>query len=170
MKAKHVLLTTGATLFLASPLLSSYTMAADEVVSPLRGSDKGNCQSVHAVIGKQVVMDCPSGQVFDFCFTRELADRAGVITGKLEYFSNPERAAKLQHAPDQEQYNGTINIVTKSGVLQMEENGIIDSTTRDWAGLSAISGGTGDFEGATGRLATLGNAGGGGIVIGTICK
>jgi hypothetical protein len=93
-----------------------------------------------------------------------------VITGKLEYFSNPERAAKLQHAPDQEQYNGTINIVTKSGVLQMEENGIIDSTTRDWAGLSAISGGTGDFEGATGRLATLGNAGGGGIVIGTICK
>jgi hypothetical protein len=61
MKAKHVLLTTGATLFLASPLLSSYTMAADEVVSPLRGSDKGNCQSVHAVIGKQVVMDWPIG-------------------------------------------------------------------------------------------------------------
>jgi hypothetical protein len=52
----------------------------------------------------------------------------------------------------------------------MEENGIIDSTTRDWAGLSTISGGTGDFEGATGKLATLGNGDGGGMVIGTICK
>jgi hypothetical protein len=81
MKTRCFLLVTGATLFLATSLLSPFIMAADEFVSPLRGSDKGNCQSVHAVMEKLVVMDCPIGQVFDFCFTREMADPSGVITG-----------------------------------------------------------------------------------------
>jgi hypothetical protein len=170
MKINDFLAPIVALSFLATPAVSFDALAADEIVSPLRGSDKGNCQSVHAVMGELVVVECPTGQVFDFCFTREMKDPSGVIAGKLEYFSDPSKAAKLQHAADQEQYNGTINIVTESGVIQMEENGIIDSMNRDWAGLSTISGGTGDFEGATGKLATLGNGGGGGLVIGTICK
>ncbi len=75
-----------------------------------------------------------------------------------------------QHAPGQIQYSGTVKYVTKSGVLRAEENGIWDSKTKDYAGLVTISGGTGDFEGATGKLAAFGNSRGAGMVIGTICK
>ena len=134
------------------------------------GSDKANCQSVHAVQEKRMHMSCPAEQSFDFCITRNMVDRAGVITGYIEYFSDSSKETKLQHAPGQIQYSGTVKYVTKSGVLRVDENGIWDSTTEDYAALVTISGGTGDFEGATGKLAAFGNSRAAGMVIGTICK
>lgn len=150
--------------------LTSHARAADEIISPMADADKANCQSVHAIQEERVIVDCPSDQKFNFCFTRKTVDRAGTITGQMEFFSDPTKEAGLQHAPHQLQYGLVINLVTESGVLQMEENGIWDTESKDWAGLSTISGGTGDFEGATGQLATFGNTDAGGMVIGTICK
>jgi len=170
MKAKRLLGPMLAMLFLAALALPFHTLAADEIISPMRGSDKANCQSVHAVQEKSVIVDCPAGAQFDFCFTRKMVDRAGVITGHMEYFSDPYKQAALEHARDQAQYSGTVKYVTESGVLQLEENGIFDLTGKDYAGLVRIFGGTGDFEGATGQLASFGNDRATGMVMGTICK
>jgi hypothetical protein len=77
----------------------------------------------------------------------------------------------LQHAPGQIQYTGVIKYVTESGVLRGEESGIFDNTSKDYVGLATISDGTGNFEGATGKLAAFGNnQTGAGMLIGTICK
>ncbi len=170
MKAKRLLGPMLVMLFLAALALPSHKLAADEIISPMGGSDKANCQSVHAVQEKRVIVDCPAGQIFNFCFTRKMVDRAGVITGHIEYFSDPSKEAKLQHAPGQTQYSGAVKYVTKSGVLRVEENGISDRKSMDYAALVTISGGTGDFEGATGKLAAFGNTRAVGMVIGTICK
>ena len=170
MKAKRLLGSMLAMLFLAALALPSHALTADEIISPMGGNDKANCQSVHAFQGKSVIVDCPTGQVFDFCFIKKMVDQAGVITGHIEYFSDPSKEAKLQHAPDQIQYSATVKLVTASGVLRLEENGIWDSTTKDYAGLVTISGGIGDFEGATGKLAAFGNSHAAGMVIGTICR
>lgn len=169
MKAKHLLGPMLVMLFLVALALPSHTLAAEEIISPMGGSDKANCQSVHAVQEKRVIVDCPAGQPFDFCITKKMVDRAGVITGQMEYFSDPSKEAKLQHAPGQIQYTGAIKYVTESGVLRGEENGIGDKSG-DYAGLATISGGTGDFEGATGKLAAFGNSHAAGMLIGTICK
>jgi hypothetical protein len=170
MKAKRLLVPMLVMLFLAALAFPAHTLVADEIISPMGGSDKANCQSVHAVQEKKVYVGCPAGQTFDLCFTGKMVDRAGVITGHIEYFEDPSKEAALQHAPGQFQYSGTVKYVTKSGVLRAEENGIWDSKTKDYAGLVTISGGTGDFEGATGKLAAFGNSRGAGMVIGTICK
>lgn len=170
MKAKRLLGSMLVMLFLAALALPSHTLVADVIVSPMGDSDKANCQSVHAVQEKSVVVDCPAGQIFDFCLTKKMVDRAGVITGHFEYFEDASKVAKLQHAPGQVQYTGAIKYVTESGVLRGEESGISDRISRDYAGLATISGGTGDFEGATGKLAAFGNSRGVGMLIGTICK
>jgi hypothetical protein len=155
--------------FLAVLALPWCALAEVNVVSPMGSGDKANCQSVQATQEPRVIVDCPGDQVFDFCFTREMVDQAGIISGRMEYFSDPSKAGVLKDAPHQEQYHGVINIVTESGVLQMEEKGIWDSASKDWAGLSTVLGGTGDFEGATGKFASFGNTDGGGLVMGTIC-
>ncbi len=171
MKAKRLLGPMLVMSFLAVLALPSHKLAADEIISPMGGSDKANCQSVHAVQEKSVIVKCPAGQNFDFCLTKKMVDRAGVITGQFEYFEDSSKVAKLQHAPGQVQYTGAIKYVTESGVLRGEENGISDRITKDYAGLATISGGTGDFEGATGKLAAFGNnQTGAGMLIGTICK
>ena len=170
MIAERLLWPMLVTFFLAALALPSHTLAGDEIISPMGGGDKANCQSVHADLESRVIVDCPAGQVFDFCFTRKSVDRAGIITGRMEYFSDPSKETKLQHAPHQVQYNGAVKYVTESGVLRLEENGIWDSTSKDWVGLATISGGTGDFEGATGKLASFGNTHGAGMAIATICK
>ena len=170
MKAKRLLVPMLVMLFLAAFALPSHTLAADEIISPMGSGGKSNCQSVHAIQETRMRVSCPTEQNFDFCITRKMVDRAGVITGHIEYFEDSSKEAKLQHAPGQIQYSGIVKYVTKSGVLRVEENGIVDSTTKDYAALVTISGGTGDFEGATGRLAAFGNSLAGGMVIGTICK
>ncbi len=157
-------------LTMAALALPSGTLTAEEIMSPMDVGNGSNCTAVHAVQEKRVVVDCPAGQIYDFCFTRKMEDRAGMITGQMEYFSDPTKEAKLAHAPDQLQYGGTINFVTDSGVLRMEENGIVDFKSKHWAGLSTVSGGTGDFEGATGKLASFGRIDAAGMVIGTICR
>ena len=171
MKAERLLGPMLVMSFLAALALPSHARAAEEIISPMGGRDKANCQSVYAVQEKRVIVDCPAGQIFDFCITKKMVDRAGVITGHFEYFSDPSKEVRLQHAPDRIQYTGAIKYVTKSGVLRGEENGICDRISRDYAGLATISGGTGDFEGATGKLAAFGNnQTGAGMLIGTICK
>ncbi len=171
MKAKRLLGPMLVMSFLAALALPSHALAAGEIVSPMGSGGKANCQSVHAVQEKSVVVDCPAGQPFDFCLTKKMVDRAGVITGQFEYFEDPSKVAKLQHAPGQIQYTGAIKYVTESGVLRGEESGIYDRISKDYAGLATISGGTGDFEGATGKLAAFGNnQTGAGMLIGTICR
>ncbi len=144
--------------------------AGDGIASPMGNSEAANCRSVHAVLQKRVIVDCPAGQAFDFCFTREVVDSAGLLTGRMEFFSDPSKEAKIEHAPGQLRFYGTIKVVTASGELRKEENGILDIKSKDWAGLSTITGGTGDFEGATGNLASFGNVNGTGMQIGTICR
>ena len=98
-----------------------------------------------------------------------MVDRSGIITGRLEFFADPSKRIEIDHTDDQSLYGGFIRIVTENGDLEMTENGVFDSASTEWAGLSTISGGTGDFEGATGKLATFGNAEGPGMVVGSVC-
>ena len=160
----------GALIVASSTLGATDARAADRIVSPMDGNAQAGCQSVHAVLAKREIVDCPADQGFDFCFTREVVDQAGVLTGRLEFFADSSGDTKLQHAPDQILYTAVTQIVTDSGVVQKEESGVFDTKSKDWAGLSKISGGTGQFEGATGNLASFGNAKGTGLEIGTICK
>ncbi len=171
MKARATFWYALAMFLMATFVLPSRLLAQEKIMSPMgSGGDAANCVSVHAVQEDRVVVDCPADQTFDFCFTRNTVDRAGMITGRMEFYSDPSKEAKIQHSPDQIQYNGMINIITDSGVLEMEENGIWDSSSKHWAGLSTITGGRGDFEGATGKLASFGRSDAAGMVIGTICK
>ena len=149
---------------------ASPAAAGDGIVSPMGNGQGANCRSVHAVLQKREIVDCPARQAYDFCFTREVVDRAGLLTGRMEFFSDPSKEAKIEHAPGRLRFHGTVKVVTASGQLRKEENGILDTKSKDWAGLSTITGGTGDFEGATGSLASFGNANGTGLEIGTICK
>ena len=87
---------------------SSAAVAQGEVVSPMR--DRGNCQAVHAVQEPRVVVDCPADQESDFCFTREMVDRAGIITGRLEYVSDPAKDAEISHSSNEALYGGFIRI------------------------------------------------------------
>ena len=170
MEARLVHAPATVALTLVASTLSSPTLGEETIMSPMGVSDESNCKAVEAVQEKRVVVDCPTGQIFDFCFTRSMEDRAGLISGVWEHFADPTKEAKLQHAPDQIQYNGKVNIVTDVGVLRVEENGIWDSKSKQWAGLSTVTGGTGEFEGATGKLATYGNSGAAGMVVGTVCR
>jgi hypothetical protein len=118
----------------------------------------------------RVVVDCPADQSFDFCMTRELIDKAGVITGRLEYFENSTMGAEISHAPSEALYSSSARIVTDEGVLEMAENGVFDTQSKEWAGLASLTGGSGAFEGAAGKLATFGNAEAMGMFIGTVCS
>ena len=86
---------------LAFILSSGFSVASaqSDITSPMR--DRGNCQAVDATAEPRAVVDCPADQGFDFCFTRELTDKAGVIIGRLEVFSDPTKGAEIDHNPNQ---------------------------------------------------------------------
>ena len=161
---------SGALILAFSALLGGEAAAENGVVSPMAAGDRSGCRSVHAVLQEREIVECPADQAFEFCFTRQVVDQAGWLTGRMEFFSDPSKEAKLQHAPGRIVYHGVTKLVTTSGVLRAEEIGVFDTKTKDWSGLSEISGGTGDFKGATGNLASFGNAKGIGLEIGTICQ
>lgn len=144
------------------------SVAQEDVMSPMR--DRGSCQAVHAVQEPRVVVDCPADQSFDFCFTREMVDKAGIITGRLEFFADPSKGAEIGHSDNEVLYGGLIRIVTDGGALEMMETGVFDTESKEWVGLSTLSGGTGDFEGATGKLATFGDSESLGMVVGSVCS
>ncbi len=161
---------SGVLILAVSALIAVEAAAEISVVSPMAAGDRDGCRSVHAVLKKREIVECPADQAFEFCFTREVVDQAGLLTGRIEFFSDPSKEAKLQHAPGRILYHGVTKTVTASGTLRAEEFGVFDTKTKDWSGLSEISGGTGDFEGATGNLASFGNAKGTGLEIGTVCQ
>jgi hypothetical protein len=142
--------------------------AQSDVTSPMR--DRGNCQAVDATAEPRIVVDCPADQGFDFCFTRELVDRAGVLSGRMEVFSDPTKGAEISHNSNQFIYGAFAKIETDEDVLEMDETGIFDAQSKEWSGLATLTRGAGSFEGATGTLATFGDSEAMGRFIGTVCS
>ena len=93
--------------------------------------------------------------------TRELIDKAGVITGRME-------SAEISHRRYEALYRSSARTLTDEGVLEMAENGIFDTQSKERAGLATLSSGSGSFEAAAGKLATFGNAEAMGMFISTV--
>lgn len=144
--------------------------AEDQGVSPLGSPENPNCRAVYAVGEVRKVVKCPAGTSFDFCFTRNLVDRGDLITGQLEYFSDPSKGAVHPHDPDTALTFAPMNIVTKQGTLQTHESGVYNPKTKEFSGVAKVVGGTGQFAGYSGKIMSLGYATGKALFTGTLCR
>jgi hypothetical protein len=59
-------------------------------------------------------------------------------------------------------------ITTTDGVLKLEEHGLFNTKSLEFAGIATVTGGTGKFEGYSGRLMALGYAKGKAVFMGTL--
>jgi hypothetical protein len=130
-----------------------------------------NCRSVYVISNVRDVVDCPADRGADFCIVRtSIVDRGGLLTGRLEYFEDSSKGAKHPDDPSMELYVGVSEITTEQGTVEVEERGIFDTNSLEFAGLGKVKGGTGELAGYSGTLTSTGNAKGTGQIEGTICK
>lgn len=130
-----------------------------------------DCRPVYVIGSARDVVDCPAGHEADFCLVRSsLVDRGGLLTGRLEYVEDSSKGAKHPQDPSMELYVGASKITTEQGALELEEHGIFDSNSLEFAGLGKVTGGTGELAGFAGTLTDVGNAKGTVLITGTICK
>jgi hypothetical protein len=101
---------------------------------------------------------------------------AGTVSGPWLNGEQRYTASLLAPAPGGASallYAGTIEITTAAGGLSISDFGVFDPATGAIAEVGVISGGSGAFQGATGRTYLVGqsNAGGGfdGRLSGTVC-
>jgi hypothetical protein len=145
--------------------------AADNGVSVMNNAGKASCMSVKFVTKPRMIVDCPDGEIYDFCFNRETVDASGLLTGTIKHFSDPTHKglSKVGWDEDQIVYYIVTNMETADGDLMTREVGIWDGKNKNYSGLGTVTGGTGRFENATGSLSAYGNTDGGGIGVGTVC-
>jgi hypothetical protein len=143
--------------------------APQQGVSPLGEAEKSNCQAVYAVGAVRKIIDCPKGKGYNFCMTRELTDRTNLITGQLAYFSGAKESVAHPHDPNTSVYAAKVMITTADGVLELKEHGLFDNKTLEFTAISTVAGGTGKFEGYSGKLMCLGYAKGKVVFMGTLC-
>ena len=130
-----------------------------------------DCRPVYAVGTAPNVVDCPAGHESDFCLIRtSLVDRGGLLTGRLEYLEDSSKGSKHPQEPSLQLYVGVYKITAEQGALEVEEHGIFDSNSLEFAGLGKITGGTGELAGFAGNLTDIGNAKGTMLITGTMCK
>jgi hypothetical protein len=130
-----------------------------------------DCRSVHVVGNARNVVDCPADQNFDYCIVRTtLVDRAGLLTGRLEFFEDFDKGSKHPQDSSMNLYAAVAKITTEKGVLELAEHGIFDTNSLEFAGLARITGGTGEMAGFAGTVTNIGNSEGTLLITGTICK
>lgn len=130
-----------------------------------------DCRPVYAVGTAPNVVDCPAGHESDFCLVRTtLVDRGGLLTGRLEYVEDSSKGAKHHQDPSVQLYVGAYKITTERGSLEVQEHGLFDSNSLEFAGLGKIARGAGELAGFAGNLTDIGNAKGTMLITGTICK
>lgn len=144
--------------------------AQQQGVPPLGDAEEPSCQAVYAVASARTVVDCPPEKGFDFCFTRELADQTNLITGQMAYFSGAMKSVDHPHDADTTVIAAPVTITTADGVLELEEHALFNSKTLEFAGIETVTGGTGKFEGYSGKLMDVGYAKGKGVWMGTLCR
>ena len=125
---------------------------------------------MYAVTAARTVVDCPAGKGYDFCFTRELKDRANLISGKMAYFSGTMKSVPHPHNADTSVIAAPVTITTADGVLELEEAGVFNTKSLEFAAISTVTGGRGKFKGYSGKLITLGYAKGNSVWLGTLCR
>ena len=145
--------------------------AADNGMSITTTTGAANCINVSTVAKNRTIVECPANQVYNFCFTRDIADLSGLLSGALTYLNDPSYAGRSGIGWDEDQavYHGVLRWETDEGVLMTKEVGVSDSKNGNYAGLSTVTGGTGRFENATGSMVSYGNSASGGVSSGTIC-
>ncbi len=130
-----------------------------------------DCRAIYVVGNAREIVDCPTDQKFDFCMVRtSLVDRAGLLTGRLEYFEDSSKGSKHPQDPSISVFVGVDKITTEKGVLELAERGIFDSDSSEFASLARITSGTGELAGYAGTLTDIGNTKGTLLITGTICK
>jgi hypothetical protein len=157
----------------AAPWLPLFVTLLSATLLALGGSDAraADCRSIYVIGNARQVVDCPTDQKFDFCLIRtSLVDRAGLLTGRLEYFEDSSKESKHPQDPSISLYVGVNKITTDKGVLEFTERGLFDSDSLEYAGLAAITGGNGELAGYAGTVTDIGNAKGTVLITGTICK
>lgn len=162
---------------LAAGLAGGFALAAqlaaaegDAVWSTTTNGQAG-CFNVMTIGGPRVVFDCPPDEPYNFCFTREITDVAGLLSGTLSVFVDPSFSSQSEVAerPGLSVYHTVLEWETGEGTLTIEEAGLSSSHSGDYAGLGTVMRGTGRFEGAAGSLISSGNGNTGGLTSGTIC-
>jgi hypothetical protein len=123
---------------------------------PFADSDNPNCTSVYATGTGRTVIDCPAGKAFDFCMTRDLVDKAGLITGKVEYFSSSKDNTPHPHDSDSLVLYASETITTVNGTLEFQESGVFNTKTKEFAVINTLMSGSGQFEGYSGKLMVVG--------------
>lgn len=130
-----------------------------------------DCRSIDVIGNAREVVDCPAGHEDDFCIVRtSLVDRSGLLTGRLEYIDYAAKGSKHPQDPSMQLYVGLSKITTDKGTLDIDEYGIFDSDSLEYAGLGKIAGGTGELAGFAGTVTSSGHAKGSSQIAGTICK
>ena len=144
--------------------------AQQQGVSPLGDAAEPNCQAVYAVASTRKIVDCPPGKGYTFCFTREVRDQANIISGQLAYFSGPMKSIPHPYDPDTSVIAAPETITTADGVLELEEHGLFNTKSLEFAGIETVTGGTGKFAGYSGKLMGIGYAKGKAVFMGTLCR
>jgi hypothetical protein len=151
----------------------SSLFAAVLVAAPLItvSADAEECQSVYVVGNARDVVECPADQEFDYCIIRaNLVDRAGLLTGRLEFFEDFDKGSKHPQDASVNLYVAVAKITTEKGTLELLEHGIFDTKSLEFAGLATITDGTGEFAGLAGTLTEIGHSEGTVLITGTICE
>jgi hypothetical protein len=134
-------------------------------------ADAEECRSVHVVGNARDVVECPADQEFDYCILRtNLVDRAGLLTGRLEFFEDFDKGSKHPQDASVNLYVAVARITTEKGALELLERGIFDTNSLEFAGLATITGGTGELAGFTGTLTEIGNSEGTVLITGSMCE
>jgi hypothetical protein len=148
------------------PLLSAFLLTIGGA-----SADAADCRPIYVVGNAREIVDCPTDQKFDFCLVRSsVVDRAGLLTGRLEYFEDSSQGSKHPHDPSISLYVGVDKITTEKGVVELAERGLFDADSSEYAGLAKITSATGELTGYTGTIADTGNTKGTLLITGTICK
>ena len=145
-------------------------VAAQQGVSPFGVPEKPSCEAVYAVADVRRPVDCPAGEEFTFCATRTLTDQANLISGEITLFAGAKEGITHPHNEDTTVYAAAVKVTTSGGELDLEEQGLFNSKTQEFAGIETVMKGTGKFEGFSGKLIVAGYAEGKGVILGTLCR
>lgn len=134
-------------------------------------ADAEECHNINAIGNAKKIVDCPTGQKFEYCFVRSnLSDRSGLLTGRLEFFEDFDQGTKHPNLPSGNLYTAELKITTEHGTLELTEHGILDMESKEFAGLAIITDAAGDLDQFFGTIADVGNSERTALLTGTICR
>lgn len=128
------------------------------------------CTSVFARATERTVVDCPAGGNYVFCFTREVSDESGLISGRLEFLGPPGDSPAHPDDPELAIVYSHGRLVTADGALEIREGGLYAPQSKAFSGVSKVVGSSGTLAGYSGTIMSLGYASGRAILAGNLCR